>query len=163
MSQSRFCGVRTSGGNGGRGFSNHGVAFIVLTLSVIATGCGEKGGARPAPAKTFPVKGTVTYQGKPLPEALVLFRSKDGKWTASGRTDTDGKYKLTTFNPGDGAPAGEYLVSVTAFESPSAAEDEEKPAPPPKLLIPAKYRLPETSGLTAVVEQKENEINFDLK
>ena len=33
---------------------------------------------------------------------------------------------------------------------------------PPKLLVPAKYEKPETSGLKATVKSGSNPINFDL-
>ncbi|MCS7237758.1 MAG: carboxypeptidase-like regulatory domain-containing protein [Thermoguttaceae bacterium] len=140
------------------------MARVFLGLIVVgALGCSRGGQSRPAPVKTYPVRGTVTFQGKPLPDATVLFRSKDGKWTASGRTDSNGTFTLTTFNPGDGAPAGEYMVAVMAFEAPATSESEEKPGPPPKMLIPKKYATPETSGLTATVGEKENEVKLTLE
>jgi hypothetical protein len=133
---------------------------IVAVVGACIAGCGHQTGPT-AGVKTYPVTGTVTYQGKPLPEATVMFRSTDGQYTASGRTDLEGKYRLTTASPGDGAPAGEYRVAIIAIEAPPA-DEEEKPGPPPKSLIPTKYNQPETSGLTAVVAEKENVIDFNL-
>jgi uncharacterized protein (TIGR03067 family) len=54
-------------------------------------------------AESHPVSGTVTLDGKPLAKAIVTFH---GLVTATGETDDDGKYRLTTQKPADGAPAG---------------------------------------------------------
>jgi hypothetical protein len=136
-------------------------AVVLMPLGCgCLSGCGRKPQAT-GPVPTYPVTGTVTYQGKPLAEATVIFRLKEGTYSATGRTDAQGKYKLSTFNPGDGAPAGEYVVAIVALES-VPAEEEEKPVRPPKSLIPEKYSRPETSGLTALVKQEANVIDFNL-
>ena len=87
----------------------------VLAGIVLASGCGAK-------LQTYPVAGSVRFSdGKPLPGAIVSFRSVDGgkPTTARGRTDSDGRFRLTTIKSDDGAVLGKHqvLVAVPVVES----------------------------------------------
>ena len=146
----------------------------LVTVGIFLTGCSNS--SRPP---TYPVTGTVTWQGKPLAGAVVTFvpASTEGE-AASAITDADGKYALTTWEAGDGARPGQYRVKVSKQEQetvdPSkmvrnlSIEEEQKiyventkPAPPAKRLIPSKYQDDQTSGLTHKVEEKAT--TFDIK
>jgi hypothetical protein len=85
-----------------------GVLCVFAVLG--AVGCGGQ-------AKTAKVEGTLTVDGRPLPGATVIFMpvAKGGR-SASGRTDEDGNFKLTTFSTDDGALPGEYKVVVRVSE-----------------------------------------------
>jgi hypothetical protein len=65
---------------------------------------------------TFPVSGRLLLDGEPLAGVTVVFhrRSAAGvKQTYSyGKTDATGGFKLSTYEAGDGAPAGRYTVTV---------------------------------------------------
>ena len=66
------------------------------------------------------VEGKVTYQGQPLAGAAVVFH-EDGKDTIrtvppNALTKEDGTFVLET-NSVDGAPAGNYTVTITCPES----------------------------------------------
>lgn len=140
----------------------------VAALLACVVGCG--GSSRPEPA---PVSGTVTYNGKPVAHATVMFTPKSGGASATGKTDENGKFTLTTFEPGDGAIVGEHVVTVT-YTGPEGAEAEnpESPeaygAPPEKAQeekspIPTRYANPKTSGLTFEVKAGgPNEFNIEL-
>ena len=78
-------------------------------------------------------------------------------------------------SPDDGALPGKYRVTVVSKDFDAAlandplakaAEDPQKQAhfanKVAKSLVPAKYQLADTSGLTATVEAHSNTINFDL-
>lgn len=159
-----------------------GVCILIVTVLCAGVGCGGPEGLK----GLVPVTGTVTYQGAPVEGANVAFAPDgDGK-AASGRTDADGKFKLTTLNPGDGAMPGKYKVSVSKSENldPAAqitAEDMMKmvsggKAPPmgptkgkageaggTKYHVPKKYSTPGESGLTAEVKGSgTNDFTFDL-
>jgi len=145
----------------------------VLFASASLVGCGGGGGASTGP-KTYPVSGTVTQGGKPLDGATIQFVLADGKGGAAGKTDSNGRYTLSTAKPGDGAVAGQYKVAISKFEQPAAAAGgtsekdyvppkEGETAPAPKNLLPAKYASPNTSGLTATVKDSgENKIDFTV-
>jgi hypothetical protein len=115
--------------------------------------------------KLAPVSGTVTYNGKPVVKATIVFYpEQDGARGAMGETDDQGRYTLWTYAPGDGALVGKHLVSITlrgpaekATIHPSLKGEGlgeayyDQVSGTGKPLIPEKYFTPQTSGLTAVV------------
>ena len=102
-----------------------GLVFPAVLL--LAAGCG--GGQRPVK-----VEGVVTLDGKPLPAATVTFVPPEGGRPASGRSDADGSFRLTTFRSDDGAMPGDYKVIVVVEvadetyvgRNPDTFTDEEK-------------------------------------
>jgi hypothetical protein len=147
--------------------------IVVLLGACLAIGCPKSGPARP---KTYPVTGKVTLNGEAVEGATVSFQA--AKNSASGTTDANGIYKLTTFAAGDGAVPGQYKVAITKFEggapsggaaagsSGSASGElpadykapEEGGAQPaaPKNVLPSKYADANASGLTATVTEGQN-------
>ena len=138
--------------------------FLVVVLLLLSGvgGCGRKN-------NFVSVRGTVTYLGKPLPDALVVFMPETpGVLPASGLTDSNGRYALMTSVQGDGGSVGKHRVTVTA-----RGPDKERPADevgltgsntePGDPLIPIKYFTPDTSGLEAEVTSGGITANFNLK
>ena len=127
--------------------------LVAALLVVCLGGCGANDGSQPIRAG-----GVVTYQGKPLPNAEVVFAPEDQRRVANAITDGEGRFSLGTYRPGDGALPGKHRVTIIARGpakqpppgSPAALmpEDYTVPGDP---LIPAKYFSPATSGLSAVV------------
>lgn len=141
-----------------------GLGFCAL-LCASVLGCGS---GKETPS-LFPVTGKVTYQGKPVVGATVVFvpdAKPDSKSQLaeriSGETDDDGNYAILWGERVEGAPEGKYKVVVTAVEPFVDGEDSEAPR---TNLIPDNYGNPQTSGLTAVVkdEDGENVANFELQ
>jgi hypothetical protein len=67
----------------------------------------------PARVAVYPVEGKVLVGGVPAAYAHVTFHPVDGAaHLPVGRAGPDGLFTLATFAPGDGAPAGEYVVTV---------------------------------------------------
>src|SRR2546425_4092176 len=82
-----------------------------VTLLLLLAGCSGKYG-------TFDVRGTVLLDGQPLPGATVLFMPEDGGGrAASGMTDSEGNFLLTTYKENDGALRGKYRVLVSKSEA----------------------------------------------
>ncbi len=80
---------------------------FVLLLILIFSGCSSKG-------KPVEVEGIVLLDNEPVPEATVLFIPEGGTGQpAHGMTDENGRFQLTTFKENDGAPPGNYAVTVT--------------------------------------------------
>ena len=135
------------------------VSFLIL-ISLIITGCyGDDRGLAP-------VSGTVLFNGKPLPNAGIIFTpDQDNTRVGVGSTDKDGKYRLTSFQINDGAKIGKHAVTIRAYETkdgpPKAADDITNVQG--KMITPFKYARPETSGLKADVAKKNNIIDFELK
>lgn len=112
-----------------------------------------------------PVSGTVFFNDKPLPNAGVIFTPiEDNVRVGVGSTDKDGKYRLSSFQIHDGAKIGKHNVSIRAY---AVSDGPFKPADDisfvrGKMITPLKYAKPETSGLTAEVERKNNVIDFKI-
>ena len=155
-----------------RAMTFRGGNWLLLAAVALFVGCAESKPDRP---KTYPVSGTVTYNGQPVADASLNFRIADGSSFAMARTDASGKYQLMTYEAGDGAVPGEYKIGITKYENTATTsgpgmDDAEYASPkeeaeggaPPKNLLPEKYMNPETSGLTATVTEGPNTANFEL-
>lgn len=111
------------------------------------------------------VQGEVTLDGKALPNAKVMFMPKGGGRPAEGKSDADGKFKLTTNQPFDGAAPGEYTVTVTArtIEYQARAGTEEGFIEKPIWQAPERYSLPAKSDLVATVSAEKPQIKLELR
>ncbi|AMV25708.1 hypothetical protein VT84_15025 [Gemmata sp. SH-PL17] len=133
------------------------VGFVLALL----TGCG--GNEKEWP-KRYPVSGQVHVDGKPAVRATVAFHPlaphSDGKsYAPSTFTDETGAFKLTTVEAGDGAPAGEYTVTVVANYVVRDGQD----VPVPDLLR-GQFADPKKSSLKVTVREGDNALPaFDLK
>lgn len=136
--------------------------WLMAALIFFEAGCGSKDASQERRKPVFPVQGQVLFAGRPTPYALVVFHplNPDDKDTPRprGQVGADGKFTLTTYEPGDGAPAGDYRVTVELWLS-SGKRDEG-----PSNRLPARYGDPTTSGLTARVNTGPTELQpFHLK
>jgi len=130
---------------------------LVFAL-VIVVGC-----AKPGTDPTGKVTGTVTYKGQPLERVSVGFFPEKGR-PASGRTDAQGKFTLSTFVPGDGAVPGRHTVTIVeVYDRPPKGTPEFEKWKPPPPRFPAKYSDAQKSKLTAEVKQgQKNDFTFNL-
>ena len=113
------------------------LAFL-LAFSLI--GCGNDGMTK--------VSGKVTFgDGAPVTRGTVYFDS--GTYAASGPIQPDGTYVLGSLRPGDGAPAGEYVVIlVKEWEDPVDEDGNTINT----FEVHPRYTNRETSGLTFTIE-----------
>jgi hypothetical protein len=143
------------------------LALRACVLTVALAGCGG-GGA------TSPVTGVVTLDGKPLVGASIQFVPQGSGRDATGETDKNGGFVMSTFKPRDGVVPGTYKVVIspatgTADPTPhGSAEDAmaaaskapaKKPAGP---AFPGQYSRPDQTPLTQEVPVKGT-LKFDLK
>ena len=99
--------------------SRWGLAACGLLVMACA-GCGASS------PKLYPVEGTITYAGKAVEGAAVLFIPPSGA-PSVGTTDASGKYTLITRGK-PGAPEGKYDVTVSKQRGGTkAGGDEEVP------------------------------------
>ena len=95
------------------------VPAVTETVPVVLTllpGCG--------PPNIAPVRGRVTCNGKPVPDAALIFspipknpNDRESGKAAAAATDDDGYFKLSTFKEGDGGLIGRHRVSITIDEN----------------------------------------------
>ena len=140
--------------------------LLSLALSLLALIVAAAPGCSGGNQGLAVVKGKISYKGKPVPNGTVNFLPDDGnKPSATGEIQPDGSYALKTImgtRPSDGAVIGKHKVVVVAMQDQGSLLPEQRAALPPPI-VPAKYTHPNTSTLTADVEDKENHIDFDLK
>lgn len=140
--------------------------LLSCALTVGCSGVASDAWSQQRP-KVVPVTGQVLYKGQPIEGATVAFTSNEGTQGATGKTDADGRFQLTTFELNDGAVLGEHKVKISKVEassswSPDAAEDV-RPQVQQRSLLPARYGDYNTSKLTASVsESGSNEFTFEL-
>jgi hypothetical protein len=126
--------------------------------------------------KTVAVTGRVLLDGRPVEGLDVRFIPTDPtnfklQETPLGRTDADGRFTLTTYYTGDGAPKGEYLVAVaypdqvadeSADETQAAVAAARARKAPGRKKFPAVYQVPQKSGLKATVDKAGELPAFEL-
>jgi hypothetical protein len=104
------------------------------------------------------VTGTITIDGKPVPEAVVIFTPKEAGATASmGRTDSSGQYELYYSRGTKGAKIGAHNVSVSDYHETGDGDTPQIH----KETIPARYNV--MTELTADVKGGSNTVDFALK
>lgn len=131
-----------------------GAVAAVVAMSLASAGCSHE----PERLATYPATGTVTFKGKPTPGALVVLHPQQdlGKDVPrpNGYVDKDGRFVLTTFKSGDGAPAGKYKVTIEWNKLVVKGKDAE---PGPNVL-PEKYAQPATTDVVVSIASGENQI-----
>jgi hypothetical protein len=89
---------------------------LLVTALPLLTGCGD------ARYELAPVHGRVTVNGTPLEQGKVLFtpiakgESPRAGYVAVGVIDSKGAYRLTTYDPDDGAVVGDHWAVVVNVE-----------------------------------------------
>jgi hypothetical protein len=94
--------------------------FVGLLTVALSAGCGGKG--RPemkGKLPLFPVTGKLMLDGQPMVGATILFYPTTAfpagaaKQRPRATVDTDGTFHVSTYANDDGAPAGDYKVTVS--------------------------------------------------
>jgi len=110
-----------------------------------------------------PLRGKVFFEGTPAPNAVVTFHlinSDTKRFTRAGdaMAEADGTFTLSTYAANDGAPVGDYAVTVVWWNP--LVDAEGKPGPN---LLPERYAKPETTPLRVTVKAGPNEVPLELK
>ena len=138
---------------------------LLTLLALILPGCNRRDPNLPV---QYPVSGKITLDDKPLTGAGIMFlpRGKTRGTGAYGMTDAEGNYTLKTDYGGDGAPEGEFAVTVSKVvnrdgtpyvPNPNAAEAGERET------LPAIYHDSIKTVLSANVPKGGGQIDFPLK
>ena len=134
-------------------------------LLVGVVGCG---------GAVVPVKGTIKLDGKPLAGASVQFVAQDpGGRDATGSTDAEGVFRLSSYRAADGALPGKYKVVVqlpltsqggAAAATPTEAQQGGTGTSGSKglAILPARYSQPDQTTLEQVVPPA-GEVVFELQ
>jgi hypothetical protein len=130
-------------------------ARLVLALGLLlALGC--SGGGSKA---VYPVQGQAFKGSQPLVGAIIALHplggeDKEDRTRPNGTVADDGSFQLTTYRPNDGAPEGEYAVTVIWLDKPRGSEliggGESRGTPADRLK--GAYATPATTKLRATVK-----------
>ncbi len=125
--------------------------MAMALLFIAVAGCGGR-------SDLATVSGTITLDGAPLPDAMVMFTPITGGRPAAGRTDAQGRYELVHDRSNMGALFGEHVVEISTADE-IANDDDTVTMVAEK--VPAKYNS--ATELRATVEAGENVFDFDLE
>lgn len=141
------------------------VVIATVTMAVITTMTGGCGSRRPEMAA---VVGTVSFDGQPLAHGVLTFESP-GMRPATARV-VDGRIvEATTFRTGDGVPVGTHMIAVFARDNTRAKPDSDPGKQTfaaegmvGRSLLPRRYNVPATSGLSATITAGSNTLSLSL-
>jgi hypothetical protein len=129
-------------------------ALLVLLWVAAASSCSHE--RRPA---LNPVRGTVMVQNKPAEKAVVVLRPvSNGPLKGPlphAEVGPDGSFRISTYKDADGAPEGEYIVTITWPESrkdPTTGDDISEDR------LQGRYADASTSQLRVTIKPGENEL-----
>jgi hypothetical protein len=133
------------------------LGLLLAWFVVSVLGCGPSG------PTLVPVSGRVMLDGRPVADAAVGLIPIEGGPMASGVTNADGVFGLSTGNK-PGAVPGKHAVTVTKVEEIGYNKDG---SVGPRGLrsvwhVPQKYSRRETSGLTATVSTDGKDLPLEL-
>lgn len=132
-------------------------AWMVCLVLLALSGCGSDG------PQLAEVSGTVTVDGKPVPNAVLTFVPTVGT-TSYGKTDAQGKYKLMFTDSKSGAMLGTHNVEIEVKRYSKDEVNEMKAAgidaSSDFVPIPKKYNQP--GALTAEVKKGSNVVDFKM-
>src|SRR4051794_15382059 len=92
-------------------------SFVLMSLAVTSFACSSCNREK----TLYPVRAQIFFEGQPATGALVVLHPVDDTSPAairpSGYVDADGRLKLMSYNAttrstGEGAPAGDYIVTI---------------------------------------------------
>lgn len=132
-------------------------AVLVTTLGV---GCYQ-----PPPAvQVHPVEGKVFVHGRPVRNVSVVFHPVHSSGPTPrypvGVTGADGTFRLTTLTANDGAPEGEYAVTVLWPDESIVFDCCENPDPATHDRLRGQYLDPATTTLRATIHPGCNEVTL---
>lgn len=131
------------------------LTLLSAGLAMSLAGCGA---ARNPWDRVYPAAGKVTLNGKPISGAQVTLTPVDAEVPAKIRptavTHADGHFELGTLDTADGAPEGEYVVTVVWHP----VEQTKAGAVRGDNKLPVRYARGETSGLKLHVDKGTREL-----
>jgi hypothetical protein len=136
------------------------LVFGVYVVS--APGCSKH--TDPNRLPVFQVSGHLSIKGQAPAGAFVVLHPKNGAATAPNGevvhpravVNPDGSFAIGSYDSVDGAPTGEYSVTVEWRRIVKSADGSPVLGPN---VVPVKYARPETSPLSIRVAEKSNELD----
>jgi hypothetical protein len=124
---------------------------LLALAALLAGGC--------TPRKNFTLKGSVSYQGKPVPAGIVKFYGPGDRLSVA-YVQPDGTFEITDLVPGP--------VKVAVEEDPGARMKASMGTPPAggavqHVSIPPRYWDEKTSGLEFTIDARTKDLPIKLE
>jgi hypothetical protein len=137
------------------------VLALAAAMLFAASGCGSAQDPNQLPV--FPATGKISFKGAVPDGAYVALHSKTKVKAPNGQevvptaqVKPDGTFDLSSYAANDGAPPGEYKVTVQWHKTVKPAGGDPTLGPN---LLPPQYSRPDTSPLTVVIAAGPNQLN----
>jgi len=131
------------------------VAMAAIAVCIVtATGCSKPEANRVA---VHPVQGTIQFRGQAVEGAFVSLHPQnaaDGVPTPRATVAKDGSFTVSTYDGDDGAPEGDYVVTVQWYKPVRVGNDL---VGGPNVL-PARYASTQTSDVKVRIAAGENHL-----
>ncbi len=134
---------------------------IVVIAALVASGCGSGRDTNQLPV--FPAKGTISLKGE-LPKGACLVLHPKGNTAKAPNGDVirpratvgqDGTFAFSSYNSNDGAPVGEYVITIEWQKIVPGPNGDPTKGPS---LVPPPFRRPETSPLIVKIAEGPNQL-----
>lgn len=122
--------------------------FFALGLAII--GCGKA-----VPDGMVRVTGSISYQGKRLPDGTINFEASEGSGGATARIQNNGSFAAVM-------PPGSYAAMICSQDGVVTFDKNFKPIEPPSR-IPKKYEHLDTSGLSFTIPPDGATLTINLE
>lgn len=126
-------------------------AVLLAGVGLAITGCGSSGPTR------YPVEGTVTYNGQPLPDGHISLFAVDGQAAPDAGPISQGKFKIMST---PGKKRVEIKASRDKAGAPTAAAKAMGALTEREQYIQARYN--DKSELTIEVKTEKNEAQWEV-
>jgi hypothetical protein len=141
--------------------------FICLSLVALVSGCGKSRPEIKNKLPLFPVTGKVVMDGQPMVGATIIFNpvtpfpEKSAPQLPHAVVGDDGSFTASTYQKDDGAPAGDYKITVSWRGNVEGLSNEQKDDLPEK--APDSMQTPRTSKIRVKIKEQPNALaTWDL-
>jgi hypothetical protein len=142
---------RPDGGGAGAGSRRVWLGTVLACACITQLGCS---GGDTIP--TYPVSGRVLVGGEPAAGAFVVFHptgeAVPDQVRPTAQVQADGSFALATNDAADGAPAGEYAVTIEWYKL--VQKGGEAQAGPN--VVPPPYARPESTPIKVTIVENDN-------
>ena len=137
-------------------------AALLATSIAAAIGCSKSRDSNQLPV--FPVTGHLSVNGQTPNGAFVVLHPKNGTGTAPNGevvhpravVKPDGSFVIGTYGADDGAPPGEYSMTIEWRKIVRSSDGSPVLGPN---VVPVKYARPQSSPVSIMIAEKSNELD----
>jgi hypothetical protein len=133
---------------------------LLGAMLLVAAGCGTAQDSNRLPV--YPATGKISVKGSAPEGAYIALYSKTKIKAPNGQevvptaqVKPDGTFELSSYAAGDGAPPGEYIVTVQWHKTIKPVGGDPTLGPN---LVPTQYSKPQTSPVVVTIAEQPNEL-----